>query len=141
MARGPYVTKLASGSLDKIVKLWETSSVKCQSMCGHSNVVMSVTWNHDGSKLATCSWHKTVKIWLVGLAGTFECESTLTGHWDFVMSVTWNNDGTKLASGSYDTRVRIWSVGLAGTFECESTMSGHLRYVTAISYSCLFSNV
>jgi WD40 repeat protein len=146
VAWGPYGTKLASGRLDKIVKLWETStgtsSGKCQStLSGHSNVVTSVAWNNDGSKLATGSWDKTVKVWSVGSAGTFECESTLNGYWDFVMSVAWNNDGTKLASGSDDETVLIWSVGSAGTFECESTLSGHSRYVTAVSYCFLFSNV
>ncbi len=42
---------------------------------GHSDSVMSVEWN-DGTKLATGSYDKTLKIWAVGSAGTFECQST-----------------------------------------------------------------
>ena len=41
--------------------------------------VTSVAWSKDG-KMASGSWDKTVKIWSVGLTGTFECQSTLTGH-------------------------------------------------------------
>ena len=41
---------------------------------------MSVAWNNDGTKLASGSYDKTVRIWSVGSAGTFECESALTGH-------------------------------------------------------------
>jgi WD40 repeat protein len=46
---------------------------------GHSHRVMSVAWNNDGTKLASGS-DKTVRIWSVGSAGTFECQSPLTGH-------------------------------------------------------------
>jgi WD40 repeat protein len=47
---------------------------------GHPKIVTSVAWNIDGSKLATGSGDQTVRIWAVGSAGTFECESTLNGH-------------------------------------------------------------
>ena len=47
---------------------------------GHSSSVMSVAWNNDGTKLVSGSWDKTVRIWSVGSAGNFECESTLSGH-------------------------------------------------------------
>ena len=45
--------------------------------------VTSVAWNNDGSKLATGSWDNAVRIWAVGSAGTFQCESTLRGHSDW----------------------------------------------------------
>ena len=80
--------------MDKIVNLWETSTGtstgKCQStLSGHSDVVTSVAWNNDGSKLATGSWDETVKVWSVGSAGTFECESTLSGHSRYVTAVSY----------------------------------------------------
>ena len=51
--------------------------------------VRSVSWNNDGTKLATGSDDKTVKIWAVGSAGTFECQSTLTGHSQYVTAVSY----------------------------------------------------
>ena len=96
-----------------------------KTLTGHSDNVESVTWNNSDTKLVSGRYDKTVRIWSVGSAGTFECEST--GHSDSVSSVTWNNDGSKLVTGSYDKTVKIWAVGSAGTFECQSTLSGH-RY-------------
>jgi WD40 repeat protein len=132
----PDGTMLASGSVDKTIKLWDIQSGKVTStLSGHSESVWSVAWNNVGSKLAIGSWDTTVRIWSVSSAGTFECQSTLYGHSSFVMSVAWNNDGTKLASGSYDKTVRIWSVGSAGTFECQSTLSGHNDPVWSVCFS------
>ncbi len=49
----------------------------------HSLHVSSVVWNNDGTKLASGSYDKTVRIWSVGSAGTFECQSPLRGHSDW----------------------------------------------------------
>jgi len=50
-------------------------------LTGHSSRVESVSWNIDGTKLAS-GGDKTVRIWAVGSAGTFECQSTLRGQSD-----------------------------------------------------------
>jgi WD40 repeat protein len=80
----PDGTKIASGSADETLKIWNAQTGQCVStLNGHSNSVESVAWNNDGSKLASGSWDKTVRIWSVGSAGTFECQSTLSGHSDW----------------------------------------------------------
>ena len=53
---------------------------------------MSVAWNNDGTKLASGSYDKTVRIWSVGSVGTVECESTLTVGSE-VTSVAFSPDG------------------------------------------------
>jgi WD40 repeat protein len=89
-----------------------------------------VVYSPDGTKIASASMDKTLKIWN---AQTGQCVSTLTGHSNWVRSVAWNNDGSKLATGSYETTVKIWAVGSAGTFECVSDLGGH-RYRQKFSY-------
>ncbi len=72
-------------------------------MRGHSKIVTSVALNNDGSKLATGSGDETVRIWAVGSAGTYDCESTLTFHRDHhyapVGSVCFSPCGKNIVSG------------------------------------------
>ena len=119
----------------KVAAVGSAGMFGCQTMImPGSRYVTSVTWNNDGSKLATGSGDETAMIWSLGSTGTLECKSTLRGHSDSVMSVTWNNDGTKLATGSLDRTVRIWSVSSTGTFECQSTLTvGSPVYCVAFS--------
>ena len=73
---------------------------------GHSNIVASVCFNHDGSQVASGSVDKTVKVWN---AKTGDLVQTLEGHGSFVMSVCFNHDGSQLASGSWDETVKVWN--------------------------------
>ncbi len=67
-------------------------------MNGHSDMVLSVTWNNDDTKLASGSYDRTVRIWSVVSAGTFECESTLRGD-KWINCVAFSTDGKILAVG------------------------------------------
>ncbi len=59
---------LASGSLDKTVKLWEVGTGKLlQTLKGHEGSVRSVSYSPDGQTLASGSEDKTVKLWHLDL--------------------------------------------------------------------------
>ena len=74
----PDGTKVASGSGDNTVKLWDVTSGEClQTLEGHSRYVTSVSFSPDGTKVASGSWDKTVKLWDVTSG---ECLQTLEGH-------------------------------------------------------------
>ncbi|KAK0710165.1 WD40-repeat-containing domain protein [Lasiosphaeria miniovina] len=122
--------RLASGSADKTVKIWDPATGACIStLKGHSGWVGSVAWSHDAARLASGSADETVKIWD---AATGACISTLKGHSRSVESVAWSHDAARLASGSRHRTVKIWD---PATGACISTLKGHSDSVGSVAWS------
>ncbi|ORX95176.1 WD40-repeat-containing domain protein [Clohesyomyces aquaticus] len=126
----PDSTRLASGSSDKTVKIWDASSGACLStLKGHSSIVYLVVFSPDSTRLASGSSDKTVKIWD---ASSGACLSTLKGHSSIVYSVVFSPDSTRLASGSWDNMVKTWD---ASSGACLLTLKGHSDCVCSVVFS------
>jgi WD40 repeat protein/tetratricopeptide (TPR) repeat protein len=110
VAFSPDGRRLASGSLDGTVKVWDTATGQAkQTLHGHNGLVSGVAFSPDGKRLASCGGtpYETgeVKVW--DLATGREA-LTLRGHRGLVNSVAFSPDGKRLASASWDGTVRVW---------------------------------
>ena len=91
----------------EVVPPQPTNFICLKTLWGHSNMVNSVAYSPDGTKIISSSYDKTIKIWD---ANTGQCLKTLEGHSHFVNSVAYSPDGTKIISGSDDENVKIWGI-------------------------------
>lgn len=95
----------------------------------HTSRVTTVAWSARGTRIASASYDKTVRIW-----DAMDGNNVLTyhGHWDRVLTVAWSPDGNLLASAGNDGTVQIWN---PQTGSLVLTYRAHNQPVLALSWS------
>jgi WD40 repeat protein len=95
----------------------------------HSGEVTYVTFNNDGTLLATASNDKTAKVWdlLSGRELT-----TLEGHEGGVKAIAFHPTKSYLVTGSSDQTAKVWDL-ISG--EEVRSLLGHSEYVVDVSFS------
>ncbi|MBN1201842.1 MAG: twin-arginine translocation signal domain-containing protein [Anaerolineae bacterium] len=73
----------------------------------HKKAIYSVAFSPDGTRLASGSFDRTIKLWSLPDGGLL---TTLEGIEGTVNSVAFSPDGTQLASGISNGEIRLWSV-------------------------------
>ena len=122
-------TILASGSLDKTIRLWDAATgAHLMTLEGHTAGVTGITFSSDGTLLASASEDETVRLWD---ATTGSPLKTLVGHTDGVTSVAFMHDSYVLASGGQDETIILWD---AATGEFLKTLAGHQKDVRSVAF-------
>ncbi|KST64926.1 serine/threonine-protein kinase [Mastigocoleus testarum] len=126
----PQGDKLASGSDDKTIKVWDVANREIiRTIEGHSGWIWDVAFSPDGKILASSGNDKTIKLWDLSTGKEIR---TLKGHLQGVISVAFSKDGTTLASSSVDSTIKLWNVA---TGEEIRTLKGHSAAVNSVDFS------
>ena len=107
MAFSPDGKRIASGSGDNTVRVWDaaTGQPVGQPLTGHTDAVFSVAFSPDGTRIASGGDDNTVRVW--DAATGQPIGQPLTGHTDAVFSVAFSPDGAA-------HRLRQWRQHRAG---------------------------
>ncbi len=89
------------------VKVWNVATGKLVRSLDtlHSDTVFALRFSPDGSKLASASADKFLKV--TNVADGKELKS-FEGHTHHVLAVDWSGDGKKLVTGGADSAVKVW---------------------------------
>jgi WD40 repeat protein len=105
-------TMLASGSLDKTVRLWDVPAGRLRhTLSGHSDIVRSVAFSPDNSYVVSGGNDKVARHWDVPTGALVR---TLVPHLDIITSVAISPDGTTIASGSWDGTAKLSNAQTGG---------------------------
>ena len=130
VAYSPDGSRIASGSSDNTLKIWDANSGKeLATFSGHTDDVWAVAYSPDGSRIVSGSSDKTLKIWD---ASSGKELATFSGHTDSVLAVAYSPDGSRIVSGSSDKTLKIWD---ASSGKELATLSGHTDLVLSVAYS------
>lgn len=105
---------MVTGSGDNTARIFDCDTgTPIETLKGHTDWVLAVSFSPNGQMIATGSKDKTVRLWSSSKGKPL---GTLKGHSRWINSLSWEPYHTqeagrpRLASASKDTTVRIWDV-------------------------------
>ena len=102
----PDGAKLASGSFDKTIKVWQLDTgAALHTLTDRLKGVFALAVSPDGRLLASGSWDDTVELWNLETGTLLK---NLSHHQASVRSLAISADSQTLISGSFDRTIVLW---------------------------------
>jgi len=107
-----------------------------ETMPGHTDAILHITYSPDGTRLASGGGDTTVRFWNVT---TSMPSHTCVGHRHHVLCTAWSPDGECFVSSDKSGEIRIWDPK-TGKMRLSSALRGHTKWVTSMCFEPLHSN-
>ncbi|KAG8836889.1 hypothetical protein FRC18_010515 [Serendipita sp. 400] len=133
VAFSPDGRRIASGSLDLTIRLWDTETGQPlrEPLRGHTDCIQSVSFSPDGRRIVSGSGDKTIRLWDTETGQPLR--EPLRGHTDYIRSVSFSPDGRRIVSGSGDKTIRLWDTETGQPLG--EPLRGHTDSVQSVSFS------
>ncbi|HWS94131.1 MAG TPA: WD40 repeat domain-containing protein, partial [Mycobacterium sp.] len=131
VAVSPDGTRIASGSADHTVRLWDAATGRRigEPLRDHGDMVTRVAFSPDGTRIASASLDGTVRLW--DAASGKPVGPPL--HHGGVVSVAFSPDGTRIASAGGDPTIRLWDT--TSGQPVGQPLTGHESVVASVAFN------
>ena len=127
----PDGNSFATGTADKLIRLWDTNTAKHNlTLIGHKDSVPDFDFSPDDSTLASGSPDGTIRLWdRISELTTIKIQ----GHTGGVKALAYTEDNRIRACGvGFDGKLRLWD---AGTSSELSILRKHIGLTKAVTFS------
>ncbi len=130
----PDGTKIASGSYDKVVMIWDVhTGEQLHTLRGRNAGSLCVAWSSDSRLVASGGEFGFFCVW-DALVGTLVVQPT-QGYGEAVTGIVLGAGARFLVAVSWDTSLKIWDIDSKGQTTLRHTFRGHARTVTSVALS------
>jgi len=107
VAFSPDGKRLAAGTLDGLLKLYDVEGQKELREVKADEGIWALAFSPDGSKIATGGYARAIKVWD---AASGKDVQTIKAHLSTVTAIAFSPAAPQLASGSIDGLIKIWAL-------------------------------
>lgn len=121
--------KIASGSLDQTIIIWEHNGNMLRKIHAHKTPVLSIKFSPDNHLLISSSQDKEIKTWNMS---NYTNEMEIEAHYLNINSIAYSPDGSQILSGSNDCKVKIFKAKSGAEIK---SFDSHTGNVISVGFS------